>query len=222
MPMTADEGEKRQSIIDACRRMNELGINQGTSGNISLRHRDGMLITPTSVPYDQMRGGADRLHAVRWIVRGGAKAVERMAVSSRYHAIAGRCERGRSRPSALRHRPVDHGPSDPADPLHDRGRRRRHHSLRALCDLWHGGIVRSCRERAARPLRLPARPPRHDRDRTVTSARAVAGRRGRSLGAAISRLPADRHTSAAFAKRRSSGSARRWPAMDRPIRNVGY
>ena len=56
MPMTSDESEKRQAIIDACRRMNELGINQGTSGNISLRHQDGMLITPTSVPYDQMRG----------------------------------------------------------------------------------------------------------------------------------------------------------------------
>ncbi len=54
MPMTADETDKRQSIIDACRRMNELGINQGTSGNISLRHQDGMLVTPTSVPYDQM------------------------------------------------------------------------------------------------------------------------------------------------------------------------
>jgi L-fuculose-phosphate aldolase len=48
------EKEKRQAIIDACRRMNALGINQGTSGNISLRHDDGMLITPTSVPYDVM------------------------------------------------------------------------------------------------------------------------------------------------------------------------
>src|SRR5947209_13816813 len=55
MPMTTDERDKRQSIIDACREMNRLGINQGTSGNISLRHRDGMLITPTSVPYDAMR-----------------------------------------------------------------------------------------------------------------------------------------------------------------------
>ena len=48
------ETEKRQAIIDACRRMNALGINQGTSGNISLRHGKGMLITPTSVPYDLM------------------------------------------------------------------------------------------------------------------------------------------------------------------------
>ena len=46
--------EKRQSIIDACRSMNALGINQGTSGNISLRHGEGLLITPTSTPYEAM------------------------------------------------------------------------------------------------------------------------------------------------------------------------
>ena len=55
MPMTSDESQQRQSIIDACRRMNALGINQGTSGNISLRHQGGMLITPTSVAYEEMR-----------------------------------------------------------------------------------------------------------------------------------------------------------------------
>ena len=54
MPITKDR-EKRQSIIDACLRMNQLGINQGTSGNISLRHEDGMLITPTSVAYEDMK-----------------------------------------------------------------------------------------------------------------------------------------------------------------------
>lgn len=52
--MTADELGKRQAIIDACRRMNALGINQGTSGNISVRHQDGLLLTPTSVPYEAM------------------------------------------------------------------------------------------------------------------------------------------------------------------------
>jgi L-fuculose-phosphate aldolase len=54
MPATKDR-EKRQSIIDACLRMNATGINQGTSGNISLRHGDGMLITPTSTPYETMK-----------------------------------------------------------------------------------------------------------------------------------------------------------------------
>jgi L-fuculose-phosphate aldolase len=52
--MTRDETRKRQAIIDACRRMNALGINQGTSGNISVRHGDGLLITPTSIPYESM------------------------------------------------------------------------------------------------------------------------------------------------------------------------
>jgi L-fuculose-phosphate aldolase len=53
--LTIKDREKRQSIIDACLRMNELGINQGTSGNISLRHDAGMLVTPTSVPYERMQ-----------------------------------------------------------------------------------------------------------------------------------------------------------------------
>ena len=52
---TKKEREKRQSIIDACRSMNALGINQGTSGNISLRHGEGLLITPTSMPYEAMQ-----------------------------------------------------------------------------------------------------------------------------------------------------------------------
>jgi L-fuculose-phosphate aldolase len=52
---TTSDRDKRQSIIDACLRMNQLGINQGTSGNISLRHHEGMLITPTSVPYEAIR-----------------------------------------------------------------------------------------------------------------------------------------------------------------------
>lgn len=42
----------RQSLIDACRQMNALGINQGTSGNISLRHGDTMLISPSATAYD--------------------------------------------------------------------------------------------------------------------------------------------------------------------------
>jgi len=50
-----DVRDKCQSIIDACRSMNTLGINQGTSGNISLRHDNGLLITPTSVPYEAMQ-----------------------------------------------------------------------------------------------------------------------------------------------------------------------
>jgi L-fuculose-phosphate aldolase len=35
--------------------MNELGINQGTSGNVSCRWKNGMLITPSGIPYDHLR-----------------------------------------------------------------------------------------------------------------------------------------------------------------------
>jgi len=52
--LTVDTAENRQSIIDACLEMNASGLNQGTSGNISLLTDTGMLITPTSVPYKEM------------------------------------------------------------------------------------------------------------------------------------------------------------------------
>ena len=44
----------RQSIIEHCRWMNAMGLNQGTSGNISVRAGDTMLITPSATPYDAM------------------------------------------------------------------------------------------------------------------------------------------------------------------------
>ena len=44
----------RQSIVDACREMARLGVNQGTAGNISVRWNDGLLITPSGLPYDDM------------------------------------------------------------------------------------------------------------------------------------------------------------------------
>ena len=44
----------RQSIIDHCRAMNASGLNQGTSGNISVRFGERMLITPSGIPYDTM------------------------------------------------------------------------------------------------------------------------------------------------------------------------
>lgn len=48
------ELETRQEIIDKCRYMNAIGLNQGTSGNISARYKDVMLITPSAIPYDAM------------------------------------------------------------------------------------------------------------------------------------------------------------------------
>ncbi|MGF1553335.1 MAG: class II aldolase/adducin family protein [Paracoccaceae bacterium] len=52
--MKKAEKELRQAIVGSCRRMNALGINQGTSGNISARYEDRMLISPSATPYDAM------------------------------------------------------------------------------------------------------------------------------------------------------------------------
>ena len=52
--MSHDDLAQRRAMVDTCRRMNASGINQGTSGNISLRDGEGFLITPTSLPYDRM------------------------------------------------------------------------------------------------------------------------------------------------------------------------
>lgn len=43
-----------EKIIWVCREMNRLGINQGTSGNVSARVTDGFLITPSGLGYDKM------------------------------------------------------------------------------------------------------------------------------------------------------------------------
>jgi L-fuculose-phosphate aldolase len=45
----------REKIIDVCLTMNKEGINQGTSGNVSVRTPDGFLITASGVPYKKMK-----------------------------------------------------------------------------------------------------------------------------------------------------------------------
>lgn len=52
--MPGNDVRLRRAIIDTCREMNATGLNQGTSGNISVRHGDTMLITPSATPYDMM------------------------------------------------------------------------------------------------------------------------------------------------------------------------
>ena len=44
-----------KQIIAACLKMREDGVNQGTAGNISVRFKDGMLITPSGMPYEIMK-----------------------------------------------------------------------------------------------------------------------------------------------------------------------
>ena len=49
-----DEQALRRQVVEAARGLNASGINQGTSGNVSARSDGGLLITPTSLPYEQM------------------------------------------------------------------------------------------------------------------------------------------------------------------------
>jgi L-fuculose-phosphate aldolase len=55
MTTSRQEAALRRQMVATCLRMNATGINQGTAGNLSVRCGDGFLITPSSLPYDQMK-----------------------------------------------------------------------------------------------------------------------------------------------------------------------
>lgn len=44
----------RQQLLGTSRRLVELGLNRGSSGNVSVRFGDGMLITPSALPVSEM------------------------------------------------------------------------------------------------------------------------------------------------------------------------
>ncbi len=44
----------RQALVAAARRLGASGLTQGTSGNVSLRVTEGLLITPSGLPYEDM------------------------------------------------------------------------------------------------------------------------------------------------------------------------
>ncbi len=47
----------RRIIIETCRSMERLGLNQGTSGNVSARAGDSVLITPSGISCEALRPG---------------------------------------------------------------------------------------------------------------------------------------------------------------------
>lgn len=48
--MYQDENAARQALVDAMGELETLKLNRGTSGNVSLRWGEGMLITPSGLP----------------------------------------------------------------------------------------------------------------------------------------------------------------------------
>lgn len=51
----SQEYDHRREIIANCLKMNSSGLNQGTSGNLSVRWADGLLVTPSGIAYDQLQ-----------------------------------------------------------------------------------------------------------------------------------------------------------------------
>ena len=55
MKLELSKLELSEQMIKTCLEMDSRGINQGTSGNLSMRFNDGFLITPSSMPYNEMK-----------------------------------------------------------------------------------------------------------------------------------------------------------------------
>ena len=94
--MAVGELAKRRGIIAACLEMNRVGINQGTSGNVSVRHAGGLLITPTGMAYEALKP-----KDIVWLdLDGVAKGRRKPSSEWRFH-----CDIMRARPdvSAIVH-----------------------------------------------------------------------------------------------------------------------
>ena len=54
---TAGEEDARRAVVAAARRLHEIGLNPGRSGNASLRWQGGFLVTPSGLSYDRLAPG---------------------------------------------------------------------------------------------------------------------------------------------------------------------
>lgn len=55
--ISENETRARREVIETARAMASNGLSVGTSGNVSCRWDDGMLVTPSGVPYDDLVSG---------------------------------------------------------------------------------------------------------------------------------------------------------------------
>jgi len=53
-PAPTREGALRAGVVETARRMSASGLSHARSGNVSARHDDGMLITPSGTPYETL------------------------------------------------------------------------------------------------------------------------------------------------------------------------
>jgi L-fuculose-phosphate aldolase len=76
----SDDASLRATVIEAARSLNPLGINRGKSGNVSARCAEGLLITPSGLPYADTQADDLVLLALDGTVRAGT-----LAPSSEWH-----------------------------------------------------------------------------------------------------------------------------------------
>jgi L-fuculose-phosphate aldolase len=73
--------KQRTQLIEMARRMTTADLNQGTSGNLSLRVKEGFLITPSALPYDQCKTE----DIVLMDLEGHAKGARKPSTEWRFH-----------------------------------------------------------------------------------------------------------------------------------------
>lgn len=72
----------RQQLIETAMAMNDSGLNQGTSGNLSVRSEKGMLITPSGMDY----AGLSLDDIVRMDFDGSCQGTRKPSSEWRFHA----------------------------------------------------------------------------------------------------------------------------------------
>ncbi len=70
-----------EAVVAAARRMQALGLSPARSGNISVRWKDGMLITASGIRPDDLKAGRD----IVFVDGVGAWAPDAKAPSSEWH-----------------------------------------------------------------------------------------------------------------------------------------
>ncbi len=84
--------QDRIALIEAARAMAAQGLAAGTSGNLSLRTGEGMLITPSAIPYDALT--PEMLPLLRFDGAYGAyEGAYRPSSEWRFHLDTGRGRR---------------------------------------------------------------------------------------------------------------------------------
>ena len=71
----------REALLNSAQALQALGLNQGTSGNASVRHGDGFLITPSGIPVNEMNANS----MVEMNMHGEAMSAGKPSSEWRFH-----------------------------------------------------------------------------------------------------------------------------------------